>query len=70
MYAVVNIKINYYKYTEDMVYMEKILTAQNSNNMILLTQYAKEKVAMSVSRTRPESRLLKNVLFCGKHLPL
>ena len=59
VYAVVNIKINYYKYTEDMVYMEKILTAQNSNNMILLTQYAKEKVAMSVSRTRPESRLLK-----------
>lgn len=59
VYTVRNLKIDYYKYTDDMVYVEKILAAQNSNNMILLSQYAKEKIAMSVPKTRKKSKLLK-----------
>lgn len=60
LYVMLYLRIDYYKYNNDIVYLEKILVAQNFNNTVLLNQYAKEKISRSVSPINKQSRLLKN----------
>ena len=44
--------------------MERVLVAQNNNNIVLLSQYAKEKIAMSAPKTvKSSSMLLKYPLI-------
>lgn len=63
-YTVKKMELNYYNYGEDMTYMERVLVAQNNNNIVLLSQYAKEKIAMSAPKTvKSSSMLLKYPLI-------
>lgn len=52
------LEINYYKYNDDLVYYEKVLEAQNNNNVILLKQYSKEKLVRKIPHTRKKSWIL------------
>lgn len=47
--------LNYEKYSRDIVYEEKILSAQNNYNTELLTQYAKEKSTNSMKGNKKDT---------------
>lgn len=55
--------LNRPKYEAEMMFMEKILTAQNHNNTVLLSQYAEEKKLFSLSQ---QNRTL-NQKFISKY---
>ncbi|MCI9127796.1 MAG: hypothetical protein HFG28_11555 [Eubacterium sp.] len=66
VYTSKNLIIDYFKYNNDMIYMEKILFAQNNNNTILLSQYAKEKIAMNSLSSNKNLDLLKKAPLIWK----
>ena len=52
------LKLNIVKYEDEMQFAEKVLVAQNYNNTVLLTQYAKEKKVRYLSKREKVSKLL------------
>lgn len=66
LYSAIFLKLDYFKYEMDISYLEKILAAQNSKNTILLNQYAKEKIAVSLPTEKTDSKILKNYPFLWK----
>lgn len=60
----VNIDIE--KYTDEMIFNEKLLTAQNFNNIVLLNQYAKEKKLRYFPKKNYPSKLLKRAPIIWK----
>lgn len=54
------LKLDWVKYEEEMFFCEKLLTAQNYNNAVLLSQYAQEKKLKKISGSRKNSRLLSS----------
>lgn len=55
LYFCATFKLKYEKYSQDIVYAEKILSAQNNRNMELLTQYAKEKTTNGIEGSKNDT---------------